>query len=660
MDIVLVVVAIILILIILVVYVFNNVKKTSDLNELFIELLKTKPDTVSFCLGKNSSTGKYRNVVSDKNGNAKIQEDIYPVNLDGTYIILKDHGTVVELPTNDGFKITGLDLIEFKCPDGFEGINCKLKPLCLEDDVGKYKPLTYTQFNELGLYTNSFEKQPIENRSLSEPTHPRIRVLCLNNVGDYELQTCPNNTLLDVDLKCQPYDICEDRINGYKHNYKIDKSSPNLNKNEYYICDNNVSTLTKCTDDTVFSFSHSGCITESVCFNKGNATLPFDDSSYIQCSDDQGKKITCPNGINNNNGVLSCHVDTCIQEDFIISDGLLSYKYGDTICNDGIADTKLCDNQPNPRVYNYEWAEKFTYTIDSWPKEIMDSNRNCVEPTDSIIANPIINLKWSDAMPEEHEYNIVTEQYVCPEGTKYIVDYKHQTINPHLNGIVNYLTPCINESADITKMPLYAFKPNFPPLYFILFCRVYMSNYTDYYLWPVLKNPTEHTYLSTTFEYSDTDLVITTYSSKQLPLGFMESSSSSGENQPLIYIGYKDYVISPKYLYFFAISGRYETAVLNEPTVIKTESIPLMSKVDTNQSITFALKLSLIQNPSEILPGVIFSHDGFKINDTSYHDGYLVMSIVVGPTIDDTAKLQIGEIPAINFVPKNYPTFTFY
>lgn len=658
MDLILLITAILLIVIIIIVYTLNTVKQTSDLDALFMDLLKLKPDAVSFCLGKNETTGKYRNVQTNEDGKAIIVEAEYPINLDGDFIILKDHGDITELTSGDGFKMSGVDLMEFKCPDGFEGINCTLKPLCSETDAGKYKALTYTQFNELGLYTNSFSRTPIETRA-SEPTHPRIRVLCLNTLGEYELQTCPNNTLLDADLKCQPYDICEDRINGYKHNYKISSTSSDLNKNEYYICDNNKSVLTTCADDTVFSMDNSGCVTESLCYNKGSETLPVDDNSYIQCANDQGTIVTCPDGIENIDGVLSCKVDTCIPEQFEYNDGMLQYVYGNTICTDGIADTKMCDNTLNPRVYNYEWAEKFTYSIDGWPTEIMAEDRTCIAPTDSIIIDPIIKLQWTDAMPEEHDYNILTEKYICPEGTKYIVDYKNQVMEPELSGIVDYLSPCQNDVADTSEINIPVFHYDFPTLYFILYGYRYIAGSDTYYFWPVKKSSSENVYIRTKLLISSGTVLLLTESSQLMPLGFSDPLES-GDNKNLVYNGYTDFVVRDNLIYYFVISGRYEAVTLSDSTIVNAETITILSRVDTNRSIRFSVDMSQITSAAEILPGVTFWNKEFEINTTVYPAGLIIMEITAGATSADTATLNIGNIQEVQYIPNEYPEFVFH
>lgn len=659
MDIVFMITAIFLVFLIVAVYILNSVKKTTDLKSIFEALLKSKPDTVSFCLGKIESTGKYRNVVLDQDNEAVVREDDYPIGLDGKYIILSDHGTVSPLASGDGFKISGIDLIEFSCPAGFEGETCTLIPLCSEADAGQYKALTYTQFNELGLYSNSFMKTPIESRAGVEPTHPRIRVLCLTN-NEYELQTCPSSTLLDENLQCKPYDICEDRINGYKHNFKISTADQPLNKNEYYICDNNASVLTTCSDNTVFSMSNSGCITESICFNKGSATIAYDDTSYIQCSNDQGLKVNCPDGIDDQNGVLSCKVNTCIPEEYTFSDEIVTFKYGSVVCIDNVSDVKMCDATPQPKTFTYKWAESTTFTIESWPTEVLDDNRNCVAPTNDIISNPLVQLQWTDAMLDEHEYNIMTDKYTCPEDTAYVIDYKNQTVEPEVDGPLNHLSPCQNALADISATQFQLFAPTFPTLYMFLYSYVYIPDYSKYSLWPIKYKAPSNTYKVTSMWLTESELTITTRKSSKLPLGFSDPTDIDVDNR-LLYNGYKEYTIDSQLIYYFAVSGKYESTDMYESDISEADTIPVKSTVDTTESDTFAVNMTLMDDtPIEILPNITFSREKFTIDSTTYAAGYIIMTITVGETSADTATLKIGSLDPIEFIPDDHPTIQFY
>lgn len=668
MDIVLIILIVVLILIIVTIYVLNTVKTTGDLNVIFEKLLLQKADTVSYCIGKNEVTGKYKNVVTNSEGKTVIVENDYPVGLDGKYIILKDHGTITARPDNNGFKMSGADLIDFKCPDGFEGINCALKAICSPEDAGKLKPLTYTQFNELGLYLNTFERNPIQTfRSImSEPTHPRIRINCLNKEGDYELQTCPNNRLLDENLQCKPYDICSDRINGYKHNYKIRDTDPDLQKNEYYICDNNVSVKTKCSDDTVFSMASGGCINESPCFNKGNATLPIDDKSYIQCSNDKGKIIKCKDGVDDNGGVLSCHVSTCQPETFTVNVGVLSYKYGDTVCINDKPDTKRCNNSPNPRTYNWKWAEDFTYTIDDWPTEIMDENRNCVPPTDDIITNPIIDLQFTDLMPEAHPFNLKTQKYVCPEGTKYIIDYVNQKILPEDPFYYNAAVPCFNEPLNF-KYPVIPFSS--PHIYYMLLLDFLIpkdlnesSNY-----WPIVRYHPGYKseYIATEIIQEPNFLYLQDYISDYPPIGFSDpevKDPKPNQEERLKLIGADNAPYAKNRGYFFLATGEFLPPVFRDAVKGNYVSIPIYTTVYTDKKLRFSIDMFSITKKIQILPTLYFDETGITYTgsiEIKHKRTYIVIDINIDEQNPEMRYLKIHTFPEIKFDPKQYPVFKF-
>lgn len=662
MDVALIITAVISVFFVIALYILNKVQRIEDLDALYLDILKSKSDAKAFCLGR-TSTGTYRNAVVDNDGKVVVREnDTYPINLDGAYIILKDHGTVSELPNGNGFKISGIDLVDFECPAGFEGINCSLKAICGPNDSGVLKPLTYTQFNELGLYSNASAETQLQSldlaRAAAEPTHPRIRVLCTNALGDYELQTCPNNTLLDSNLQCAPYDICEDRINGYKHNFQISTSEPALGKNEYYICNRNVSVRTTCADDTVYSAANFGCVSESLCYNRGDDTIAVDESSYIQCGNDRGRKITCPDGVvtDSETGILSCFVDTCVPETADFEDGMLSYRQGNTICTNGVADIKMCNTTPNPRVYNYKWFNSFTYSIDNWPSEIMDENRNCVPPTDAIVVNPIVQLQWTDAMPEPHDYNILTEKYVCPADTAYTLDYITQTVSPATDNIISHLAPCQNTIYDNADFDFTLFSPtDSSTLSAFMYYNCYLPNSSGrFYFWPAKQGDK---YASTKVQIIGKQLMMTTSVSAVMPLGFAEPSAGSSDAARLVYIGCESFEPWATAVYLFFISGTLEPPVLYQPTVVDTLTYPILTSVDTSHASMFAIDMRAITQACNILPNVTFYPSSFVISSSVHTAGYVAM--VIDVTSSNDATLQIGDLSPIQFSPQRYPTFEF-
>lgn len=96
----------------------------------------------------------------------------------------------------------------------------------------------------------------LQTRDDHYPYQQRLRVQCLDKDRNCYIESCPGNKLVDREsLRCETYDICNDRINGYKQNFDIKvndedetaKASPtfdeSLKERQYDICKNNVSEL---------------------------------------------------------------------------------------------------------------------------------------------------------------------------------------------------------------------------------------------------------------------------------------------------------------------------------------------------------------------------------------------------------------------------------
>lgn len=657
MDVIFIILTCFLIILIITLYAINTVKTTSNLDDVFISLALTNPTIVSFCVGYNEQTKKYRNAVSNRDGDIVIQENDYPIGLDGQYIVLKDHGTVTD--AGDGFKISGMDLVTFKCPDGFKGSTCQLAPICDDpNDNNQRKALTYTQFNALALYNNTFPHNQVDtfNAYATEPTHPRIRIHCQIG-GEYVLEICPDNKLLDANLVCQPYDICEDKLNGFKHNYQISNTTQPLNKTEYYICENNKSILTKCIDDTVFSYASKGCVSESPCYGKGSATLPIDNNNYIQCNADFGTIINCEKGVVERDDVLSCFTSTCRPQKYSIDTGLLSYDYGETTCTDDKPNTVLCDNSPNPKIYHYEWAEKFEYTINDWPKQIL-LNGSCVTPNDNdLFKNTIIKLAWTEAMPKEHDFDLKTQQYICSSDYKYRWDYIAQKSVPDTSNDKTILLataePCQN-AAIRHQFTFYESATYYPPnkIWICASVPVLIPD-IEYplFLWPCF-NPTTKKFQSTKIllEYTEQLVSVTTYESADAPFGFYLPADDSPLNGPdstiyLILAGYKDFE-PPTWtdLFYFNITGMIDMPVFSDETIVLSNSYTLLSKLSTSSSTTqnFFIDWSNIPDAGiTLLPTCKLYPTGIQYNGQSSPAGYCMWEFMPGTP---TATLQYRDL----------------
>jgi len=681
MDIVLLILAVILIFILISVYVISSVPKTTNLKKLMDEIAKLQPLASSYTLGRNNDAtatagnSTFKNVYLDQNAEPVLRIEKNPTNYQGKPIILQPHGDIIHHDDGNGYKISGLDTIEFTCPDNYGGENCILNPICTRDDSGTYKPLSFTQFNGLGLYLNEYAYEGIprtDDRAIEE-NHPKIRVHCLDNLGNYKLETCPDNTKLNFQtMQCDPYDICEDHINGYKHTMSIDKTSSPLKSNEFYMCENNRSVLQTCANDTKYSNDVGGCITGTPCFNRGFDTIKLNDTSYLQCSHDRGIVVNCPLGVitdvNNGNEVFSCIIASCKPE--IITEHVesLVYDSGEVTCVDDKAIVKLCDTTSTEKVYNYKWAEDFQIKINSWPKEIY-KNGNCVQATNDIIRNPIIQINWSAAMPHQHPYNILTEKFVCDENTtKYRWDYLRKTLDPmptNDNEIINSASPCQTGpiDANIIRYPSNRY-PEDTPAYIIITEDLYLNTYEKLRLWPYYNADTK-LYMSTSVDYTSTGIIIETSSSKIIPFGFIlpDNKSPGDESLQLHLVGYQKFIPFVKKQYYFIATGMPARVHLSEPEKSQdtTINIQFEESVTTRRDITFAVDFTKIKTPIQILPNIKFTNTHIEYNNQIIKISYMVFQIKrqALSLMRSTFILGEGEIIKEDFNNVEYPQLNF-
>lgn len=593
MDLFFLALLVVLTLVLLAVYVLNNVPQTSDLLKVFTTLRQQNPSTVAFSLGYDRQRNKYRNVytrpvagATNDRIEAYVLWEPNPVNSDGKYVVDNDHGTITD--KSNGFEVSGVNAARLTCPEGYEGSRCQLSPLCTDEDCEseKTKLLTYTQFNALNLYKNTIARTAADLVARTETTHPRIRVQCLQT-GAYELQVCPDNKLLDTaTVQCREYDICQDRGNGYKHNYRIDGSSAALHDDEYYLCADNKSVLKKCEDRTVFSMTNQGCIVQSVCFNRGKEQIAVDDNNYIQCSADTGRKVHCEHGVQKKGNVLSCKIKTCKPYTLRYNDGTLNYVYGQNVCDDqDKATLTVCDITPIGKSYTYTWAERFQLTLANWPTAVLDEmTQTCVAPTDDIIMDTAtIDLAWSSAMSAAHKFNIRKQEYVCTD--KYRWDYIEGAVvpaPPQSDTFVDAAAPCQStavankDTAWWSLANSYAgahtvvtYPPNTtPPLVYAVRLTIdSVKRHDDF--WPVYVVDTKkYTGSVCTYDSKTKTHTITRYTDTIPPLGFAPVETPNGDSNrstiPISLIGYTGFPMNvldnyKTYMYYFIASGKTES-----------------------------------------------------------------------------------------------------
>lgn len=419
-------------------------RRTRDIRRLFDRLSRRDPTTISFCLGRDAVTGLYRNVVltgqrEDGSFDVETRLNPHPVNRRGEFVAQFDHGALGERKDGRGYTVTGMELVSFVCPDGYEGPECRAEPLCRDDEYDRLKPLTYSRFNDLGLHASMSGVDATRVRSrrdAPEAMHPRIRVHCLRN-GRYELQTCPDNKLLDPEtLRCRVYDVCQDRPDGYRHRFPTTDDDLSIATDDrlYYVCKGNRSERRTCPDDTVYSASQARCISTNQCYDKGDATIAIDERSYVACSNDTGRVVRCDEYVVVRNGVHSCHVSTCKPETYVQETAHLRYEIGRLECtaNDEPV-IRRCNEGTSASRYEYRWLDASVAYEVAWPLEIYDpkTNKCRANPSDADVEwyNETIELAWTSAMRDAHRYNVRRHEYECKEG-EYRRDYATERVFP--------------------------------------------------------------------------------------------------------------------------------------------------------------------------------------------------------------------------------------
>lgn len=720
------IVCFILAVIIILVYAVNNIKTPLSVSEIANKLSSYDPTIRNFTLGRNPNDNKtFLNAVIDENGQIKTQTNPYPVKSDGQYYIIKEHGDIEEY--DDGFKITGMDLINFKCPNGYTGYTCKLQDLCDENDrPGTLKPLSYLQFNALQLYRNDNAIKKIDTRLFEAETqqpiyHPRLRIKCLgqlhddnvnnndndesandgnnqnntntNKYGHFELQACPENSLLDEHLQCRIYDVCQDSPDGYKHNYQINTATEMpLKPNEYYICQNKESKKMTCSINTIFSNITKGCISQSICVGRNEDTIRLnDDKSYIQCKNDIGLRIVCGNRgiITLDNGKLACNVQTCIPRTYTFQNQNLRYDYGQVRCNDRNEPiTTICDQTKTQQIIKMEWATTEEYALER-PVEIL-SNGKCIPiaPDDiSIIYNGAIMLRWTKAMDEAHPYDIKNKRFICKKDFKFRWDYDRQISIPYFDEFQNdpekshtllYSgSPCQEKLIEpfpfkfkITQYPKST--PGRKRIYIFITEPAHIeydaqdnNKLIAMYLWP--EKVANKDYRYTRMNYRANRLSIDLIRSDIVPLGFTDPLPPNSTGQ-LELLGYPE---APKNLsaqYNFNKSGDIGAPFMHQHKVLKTVSYYtlLNNRLDTlNPGVVyFAINMQLFNNDVNIQDNTedrnvlqfIANDKTMSYSTYKYDLGYSTFKFESNG--DDQATLTYSEI-VFSFNPQLYSTIQF-
>lgn len=694
------------------------------LHDIHKRIARRIPDVTSYSLGYDpNNSGRFLNVIMDgSTGELLVKEnEPNPIGLQSNYILLHDHGTVTPDPKiENAYRISGMGDIVFQCPNGFTGYECRLSQFCNgHDDVGMYKPVTLQLFDTLNINVKTRNRlmlaekenlQPVPD--VAELVHPRIRMYCSTADGGYILESCPPEKLLDANLNCQLYDTCGDRLSGTKHTQNIDPTNP-LNINEYYMCENHKSVRKECAPNTYYSNEMYGCITNIQCFNSGKRTIPIDNQSYWQCSNDSGSIVVCPKksshvDIDPNTESLYCrpndsnYID-CVPQVFEHEfDSTLKFKYGQRICS---PESKLilCDTTQIEKHRDFTWGEDFQYTFKHWPRQVLTDYGTCTNnPDTSIIVGPV-DLRYSSAMNAAHPFDFRTMSYVCTDPkfryrwdyiNNYIVDLKTQE---HLmvtdDFLVSTSAPCQEAAQNLLITPPH-FKTKFlyPPLLKAPFIFIAVPVYTTANVkkelnivnqlgqtdvfWPAFVPNTGYVIMTCSYVRQDTfvpreepilsddpDVMLlrTVYNKKYPPNGFYEAKNTKTITQ-LELIGYPDAPKNNSAQHYYIASGVLNTAVLAKPDgyeYLSTLVYPVMKSIATNvtTSINFTFNWNLIVGDLDILPNFKITKSSFYVDGVEYDRGFLLLTLA--PSTNNKSILSVGDVESITFDPSKYPTLSF-
>lgn len=406
--------------------VFYTYPKATTYQQTFDEASAIDPRITALTFKKNDD-GTYLVGTYTEDG-FKITNESKPIDILGSaYVDVYNKGLEY---TDSGYTVYPFQN-EIKCPNNFSGNDCKINDMC-NDENGKIKGVTLEIFNALNLYNNNFETQTISTRDITY--HKRLRIKCLEGTN-YQIQNCPENKLLNSALECEEYDICEDHLDSYRHTYATSKNDIPLLENEYYICKNNKSVKQTCADDSVFSIANNACIVKSVCFNKGDATLPIEnsDSTYIQCLNDSGNIITCPNGLITIGDKIKCLDPDCgkiTYKKYTYSEW--PFKYYDCVTDPINPKTIECDDTIQAPQIEFAMNDyiNFVFTPNQIiPKKVLDiESKTCIDVDDPTIYytdTPIIIM--DNNLIKSAPFNIKTNQFNC--NTEYKLDISNSNIN---------------------------------------------------------------------------------------------------------------------------------------------------------------------------------------------------------------------------------------
>ena len=334
-------------------YSINRTKQTSilDCYLQYISNNPTVPPPLAFTYAKVEGN-KYQNYYFDSiSGKFVAEIEDWPVNLDGTkYNNKLKHGNIIERP--NGFEISGI-VNKFTCPDDKwiwdpKAKTCVVRSLCNGfSDKNFIKGLTKYHFHSA-----------VSGGGNSNKFHHRIYATCVDQHGNFTIDSCPNNMLFNQqerqevvlnEVPCDYYDICNENINNFTHRSKI-SNEENLKSNEYYVCKDGVSQLKSCIPPLVYDAIYGACIELGPCWGKTDNTsvpIPGSNLSYYLCKNQQEHIVKCDKGIYEGAGPdkLECINTECGSEKYetLFSNSYFSYPVSALVCRNNKLIENKCD-----------------------------------------------------------------------------------------------------------------------------------------------------------------------------------------------------------------------------------------------------------------------------------------------------------------------------
>lgn len=161
------------------------------------------------------------------------------------------------------------------------------------------------------------------------------------------------------------------KLNNYVHNYQIKDDQSELKDYEYYTCVNGVSNLHNCEKGQMFDNSKKSCVNKNRCLGMGYSEIILNSNNYIQCENDVGKLVHCPNGIRTVDNHVRCFARTCNPNTQYFENDVLKFPISNTTCtyHDEAIETN-CDIENIDKVIKFTFGIDFEYKFKYWPRSI--------------------------------------------------------------------------------------------------------------------------------------------------------------------------------------------------------------------------------------------------------------------------------------------------